>query len=159
MERSSKVSLLFCRTFVRFFSLNTVALDYKYKSVNKLEKDLMRLRGGAMRLTKKYKSVHYECRNEIYEIRIYAIKENEKPAERFDLMIYKDFEKVSPFVYSIDMTTHSNFECTWLDPEPAMEYLINLAVNDIINKRIYPYALGKFMGSEGKKPERHLYKV
>ncbi len=112
-----------------------------------------------MRLTKKYKSVYFKYNNETYEIRVYAVKENEGPAERYDLMIFKDFKKVSLFVYSIDMTTHLKFKQVWLDPEPALKYLIDLAMKDIMGRRIYPYVQGKFMGLEENKPERHLYKV
>jgi len=84
-----------------------------------------------MRLTKKYMSVYFKHNNETYEIRVYAVKENEGPAERYDLMIFKDFKKVSLFVYSIDMTTHPKFKQAWLDPEPALKYLIDLAMKDI----------------------------
>ncbi len=112
-----------------------------------------------MRLTKKYKSVYFNCNNESYEMRVYAVKENEEQAERYDLMIYKDYKKVSLFVYSIDMKTHPNYKNSWLDPETALKYLFSLAVNDITSKRIYPYVQGKFMGLEEVAPPRHLYKV
>ena len=41
-----------------------------------------------MRLTKKYKSVYFKCNNETYEIRVYAVKENEG-RRRYDLMILR----------------------------------------------------------------------
>ena len=102
-------------------------------------------------------SVYFKHNNETYEIRVY-MKENEGPAERYDLMIFKDFKSISICIF-YRHDNHPKFKQAWLDPEPALKYLIDLAMKDITGKRIYPYVQGKFMGLEEKKPERYLYKV